>query len=69
MAVKTFTITFQWENGSAFQMTTREGDDPAVTDIKITENGAIGVIWPGAQSACLMRINNRLTSIGEEMKT
>lgn len=69
MAVKTFVVTFQWENGNAFQMSTKNGDGSTIVDIKIEENGAIGEIWSGIQSACITRINNKISSIGEEMKT
>jgi hypothetical protein len=68
MAVQTFNIQLQWENGNAFQMTTKKNSDDLITDIKIEENGHMVEVWSPAQAYCITRINAILTVIGEEMK-
>jgi len=69
MAVQTFVVTLNWENGNAFQMSTKEGDATTVVDVKVEENGHISDLWSGVQSACLTRFNNKLSVIGKEMRS
>lgn len=68
MAVSEFEVKLQWENGNYFSMVTKDEGGEWITDIKVEENGAIADIWSGVQSACLTRFNNKVSSIGKEMK-
>ena len=67
MATSEFEIKLEWENGNYFSMATKEEGGEWVTDIKVEENGSISSLWPGAQSACITRFNNKVSSIGKEM--
>jgi len=68
MAEQEIKIFLKWENNNFFKLETKKNEDPKVTDIRIEENAKIEVIWSAIQSACLSRVNQILSDIGEEMR-
>ena len=68
MAEQEMEVTFKWENDNFFSMDTKKNDDPKIIDIKVEENAHIYQVWPTIQKACVIRLTQILSDIGEEMK-
>jgi len=68
MAVSNLVITFQWENGNAFKMSSNLDGAGSVTICQVDENGEFAHIWEYAKSICSTYIGRYLDNIGNDMK-
>ena len=68
MAAQTRLIRLTWENGVNFKMDTKLNDENYITIIEMDENGHISSLWTNAQSICETFFNEKLNTIGTEMK-
>ena len=68
MAQQEFEITFKWENGVNFEMTSKKNSDPVISIIKVEENGKMNTVWGGTQQVCIAFLTDIISQIGQEMK-
>ena len=65
---KEFEVQIKWENQKFFRMRAKPNGADWMTIIEVEENGCLNNLWPHIENLCNQFFQERMNSIGNEMK-